>query len=289
MQYIRSSISIIVPTLNEAENIPLLFEHIHNSLQGANIPYEIIRVEGSSAGATVAMAQPSTTPYPARTSLGLWRSRVTKRFRSGRRWSRFISQGMVGLVAFAVLGLGLLASPPAYADEAPTSTPSSRAPLVSTTSDHKTQPSTQTKPDSSSGSPQPQTPPPTPPKNASQPSASPASQPTSSGSPAPVTTQNTNPYAPQATSGSTDQPMAMTAATQNSNQNTSAPTGGLHTSQAQSADYYPTHKISPQKTNLYLNAALLALKIGAILIALGLIVAIYKAISKRMPHRPLEA
>ncbi len=48
----QNSISIIIPTLNEAENLPLLFKRIDDSLLAADIPYEIIVIDDHSTDNT---------------------------------------------------------------------------------------------------------------------------------------------------------------------------------------------------------------------------------------------
>jgi glycosyltransferase involved in cell wall biosynthesis len=59
----RDSISIIVPTLNEAENLPLLFRRIDKALTKAAIPYEIIVVDDRSSDTTFEVASAAARSY----------------------------------------------------------------------------------------------------------------------------------------------------------------------------------------------------------------------------------
>ncbi|MBC7581811.1 glycosyltransferase family 2 protein [Aeromicrobium sp.] len=65
----QSAISVIIPTLNEADNIPLLFERLHTTLQKASIPFEILVVDDHSTDATVALTRAADPKFNARAIL----------------------------------------------------------------------------------------------------------------------------------------------------------------------------------------------------------------------------
>ncbi len=60
----QRSISIIVPALNEAGNIPQLVQRIHDTLTVAQIRYEIILIDDHSTDETVSVAEKFSTFYP---------------------------------------------------------------------------------------------------------------------------------------------------------------------------------------------------------------------------------
>ncbi len=66
MERIAQPVSIIVPTLNEAGNLELLFERIHTTMHKAGIPYEIVIVDDYSTDGTVAIAQNADPSYHVR-------------------------------------------------------------------------------------------------------------------------------------------------------------------------------------------------------------------------------
>jgi glycosyltransferase involved in cell wall biosynthesis len=63
VKQIKTPLSIIVPVLNEAGNLPLLFERIDLSLTSASIPYEIIVVDDHSSDNTVNVAKNADPKY----------------------------------------------------------------------------------------------------------------------------------------------------------------------------------------------------------------------------------
>jgi glycosyltransferase involved in cell wall biosynthesis len=72
-------LSIIVPTLNEAGNLPSLFKRIGVSLNAAQIPYEIVLVDDHSSDDTLAVAKAAASEYPIRI--------FTKRGERGKAYS----------------------------------------------------------------------------------------------------------------------------------------------------------------------------------------------------------
>lgn len=72
-------ISIVVPTLNEAQNIPLLFERIDKSLRQEGITYEIIIIDDRSSDGTAELAEKLASQFPVRVS--------TKRGSRGKAYS----------------------------------------------------------------------------------------------------------------------------------------------------------------------------------------------------------
>ncbi len=65
----QQSISIIVPTLNEAGNIPHLIQRIHDALANSGTCYEVIIIDDHSSDGTVASAQKFAAFYPVRVYL----------------------------------------------------------------------------------------------------------------------------------------------------------------------------------------------------------------------------
>lgn len=59
-----NSVSVIIPTLNEDQNIGLLVERINNTLFYRNIPYEIIIIDDNSTDATRAVAHYLSDRFP---------------------------------------------------------------------------------------------------------------------------------------------------------------------------------------------------------------------------------
>ena len=58
-------LSVVVPTYNEADNIPVLIERLHRSLQG--VDYEVIVVDDDSPDGTWKIAETmSQRGYPVR-------------------------------------------------------------------------------------------------------------------------------------------------------------------------------------------------------------------------------
>lgn len=65
MHYIENIVlSIIVPTYNERENIPVLLERIDRALKGAGISYEVIVVDDNSPDGTADIAEQLSKVYP---------------------------------------------------------------------------------------------------------------------------------------------------------------------------------------------------------------------------------
>ena len=58
------AISIVVPTLNETENIPVLLSRIAATFKGSNIRYEVIFVDDLSSDGTIEVIQSLTSKYP---------------------------------------------------------------------------------------------------------------------------------------------------------------------------------------------------------------------------------
>lgn len=79
MKQTMQPISVIVPALNEADNLPLLFERIDASLSSAPIPYEIIVVDDHSTDETARIAQTTKPAYNVRL--------LTKRGAPGKAFS----------------------------------------------------------------------------------------------------------------------------------------------------------------------------------------------------------
>jgi glycosyltransferase involved in cell wall biosynthesis len=63
MRQTMQPISVIVPTLNEADNLNLLFSRIDKALTSAAIPYEVIIVDDHSTDTTVQIAQQAADFY----------------------------------------------------------------------------------------------------------------------------------------------------------------------------------------------------------------------------------
>jgi dolichol-phosphate mannosyltransferase len=61
---LKDTISLIIPTYNEKDNIPPLVERIHQALSGSN--YEIILVDDSSQDGTAEIASSLSPKYPVR-------------------------------------------------------------------------------------------------------------------------------------------------------------------------------------------------------------------------------
>ncbi len=66
MNQATKPLSIIVPTLNEADNLPLLFERLYATLSKAGIPFEILVIDDHSTDATLAVAQRADPKYHVR-------------------------------------------------------------------------------------------------------------------------------------------------------------------------------------------------------------------------------
>lgn len=64
-----NAISIIVPTLNESANIPLLVERISKSFRGSGVSYEIIFVDDHSSDMTQSIIKSYMAEYPISLSL----------------------------------------------------------------------------------------------------------------------------------------------------------------------------------------------------------------------------
>jgi dolichol-phosphate mannosyltransferase len=60
------AVSIVVPTLNEAENIAVLISRIARAMQGADISYEVVIVDDRSRDDTIAIAEKLASTYPIR-------------------------------------------------------------------------------------------------------------------------------------------------------------------------------------------------------------------------------
>ena len=58
------AISIVVPTLNETENIPVLLSRIAATFKGSSIRYEVIFVDDISSDGTIEVIQSLTSKYP---------------------------------------------------------------------------------------------------------------------------------------------------------------------------------------------------------------------------------
>jgi glycosyltransferase involved in cell wall biosynthesis len=63
VKQIKTPLSIIVPVLNEAENLQLLFKRVDQSLTTASIPYEIIVVDDHSIDDTVSVIKNADSRY----------------------------------------------------------------------------------------------------------------------------------------------------------------------------------------------------------------------------------
>jgi glycosyltransferase involved in cell wall biosynthesis len=77
--YNNEAISVIVPTLNEAQNLPLLFRRINDSLVKHNIAYEIIVIDDNSADNTLLIAQKYKDKFHVRA--------ITKKGKPGKAYS----------------------------------------------------------------------------------------------------------------------------------------------------------------------------------------------------------
>ncbi len=62
----RSPVSIIIPVLNEADNLQLLFQRIDKALRMASIPYEIVVVDDHSTDGTVSLINGLKARYNVR-------------------------------------------------------------------------------------------------------------------------------------------------------------------------------------------------------------------------------
>jgi dolichol-phosphate mannosyltransferase len=77
-QYMQP-LSVIVPTLNEVESMPLLFYRIHKALSSARIPYEIVVVDDRSNDGTAEFVRDADSKYNARL--------ITKKGKRGKSFS----------------------------------------------------------------------------------------------------------------------------------------------------------------------------------------------------------
>jgi dolichol-phosphate mannosyltransferase len=59
-------VSVVVPTLNEVDNLPILFKRIRKTLVNAKIPYEIVVVDDHSTDGTVEYVKKQSIKYNAR-------------------------------------------------------------------------------------------------------------------------------------------------------------------------------------------------------------------------------
>ena len=75
----KQAISVVVPTLNEAENIPHLLSRIDRSLKASDIPYEVIIVDDHSSDNTLQVADNLSSTYPVHT--------ITKQGKRGKAYS----------------------------------------------------------------------------------------------------------------------------------------------------------------------------------------------------------
>lgn len=75
----RVALSIVIPTLNEVENIPRLFKRIDSSLASLDIPYEIVLIDDNSTDGTIEVAGSLASRYNAHILL--------KRGESGKAYS----------------------------------------------------------------------------------------------------------------------------------------------------------------------------------------------------------
>ena len=73
------SLSVIVPTLNEAGNMPALFRRLDKALLTAGIVYEVIVIDDHSSDATVSLVEKLSKKYPVRV--------FTKRGQRGKAYS----------------------------------------------------------------------------------------------------------------------------------------------------------------------------------------------------------
>jgi dolichol-phosphate mannosyltransferase len=60
----RAQFSLIVPTLNEAGNLPALLARTTEALAGARVPYEVLIVDDGSTDGTAALAEQLQARYP---------------------------------------------------------------------------------------------------------------------------------------------------------------------------------------------------------------------------------
>jgi glycosyltransferase involved in cell wall biosynthesis len=79
MRQTMQPISVIVPTLNEADNLNLLFSRIDKALSSAAIPYEVIIIDDHSTDATVQIALQAADRYDVKV--------MTKRGQPGKAFS----------------------------------------------------------------------------------------------------------------------------------------------------------------------------------------------------------
>lgn len=63
---VKKSVSVVIPTLNEADNIARLFERIRKSMIKADINYEIVLIDDHSDDATMAIARSMASTYNVR-------------------------------------------------------------------------------------------------------------------------------------------------------------------------------------------------------------------------------
>lgn len=66
MANISQSISIIIPTLNEADNIEMLFKRINDTMKQAHINYEIVLIDDNSTDNTLKLAKELKSTYPVK-------------------------------------------------------------------------------------------------------------------------------------------------------------------------------------------------------------------------------
>jgi len=62
----RAEVSIVIPTYNERENLPILIEKIDDVMKSNNIKYEVIIVDDSSPDGTAAVAKDLSHKYPVK-------------------------------------------------------------------------------------------------------------------------------------------------------------------------------------------------------------------------------
>ena len=65
----KQAISIVVPTLNEADNIPTLLERIDQAMQQVAVPYEVLIIDDHSTDGTMQLATSLAAKYPVRAIL----------------------------------------------------------------------------------------------------------------------------------------------------------------------------------------------------------------------------
>ncbi len=60
----KDGISVVVPTLNEEENVISLYKRIDDTLKGAKIPYEIIVIDDNSTDQTMTLSEDASSRFP---------------------------------------------------------------------------------------------------------------------------------------------------------------------------------------------------------------------------------